>query len=168
MVGAAAMAGCQTDTGNAGCQLAQQVVYPGDDLTLLHAARLDLVRDAFVLGGADTSALRWAGIDGSTGELGPPRAAPLDPTSDGIWFAMAGVAAPGDTMLCAIAKPAANGADEQIHVVPWMADGSAAHLRSVLKDTPLVDALVAAWDGGAVLAASAQAATALCERASVQ
>lgn len=45
----------------------------------------------------------------------------------------------------------------------YLADGSAAHLRSVLKDTPLVDALVAAWDGGAVLAASAQAATALCD-----
>jgi cyanophycinase len=45
----------------------------------------------------------------------------------------------------------------------YLADGSAAHLRSVLKDTPLVDALVEAWDGGAVLAASAQAATALCD-----
>jgi cyanophycinase len=45
----------------------------------------------------------------------------------------------------------------------YLADGSAAHLRSVLKDTPLVDALVAAWEGGAVLAASAQAATALCD-----
>jgi cyanophycinase len=45
----------------------------------------------------------------------------------------------------------------------YLADGSAAHLRSMLKDTPLVDALVAAWDEGAVLAASAQAATALCD-----
>jgi len=45
----------------------------------------------------------------------------------------------------------------------YLADGSAAHLRSVLKDTPLVDALVEAWDDGAVLAASAQAATALCD-----
>lgn len=45
----------------------------------------------------------------------------------------------------------------------YLADGSAAHLRSMLKDTPLVDALVEAWDAGAVLAASAQAATALCD-----
>jgi len=45
----------------------------------------------------------------------------------------------------------------------YLADGSAAHLRSMLKDTPLVDALVAAWEDGAVLAASAQAATALCD-----
>jgi cyanophycinase len=45
----------------------------------------------------------------------------------------------------------------------YLADGSAAHLRSVLKDTPLLDAIVAAWQSGAVLAASAQAATALCD-----
>lgn len=45
----------------------------------------------------------------------------------------------------------------------YLGDGSAAHLRSVLKDTPLLDALVAAWEDGAVLAASAQAATALCD-----
>ena len=45
----------------------------------------------------------------------------------------------------------------------YLSDGSAAHLRSVLKDTPLLDAIVAAWRDGAVLAASAQAATALCE-----
>jgi cyanophycinase len=45
----------------------------------------------------------------------------------------------------------------------YLADGSAAHLRSVLKDTPLLDGIVAAWNAGAVLAASAQAATALCD-----
>lgn len=45
----------------------------------------------------------------------------------------------------------------------YLVDGSAAHLRSVLKDTPLLEAIVAAWAAGAVLAASAQAATALCE-----
>lgn len=45
----------------------------------------------------------------------------------------------------------------------YLADGSAAHLRSVLKDTPLLDAMVAAWEDGSVLAASAQSATALCD-----
>ena len=45
----------------------------------------------------------------------------------------------------------------------YLADGSAAHLRSVLKDTPLLDAIVAAWQAGAVLAASGHAATALCD-----
>jgi cyanophycinase len=45
----------------------------------------------------------------------------------------------------------------------YLADGSGAHLRSVLKDTPLLDAVVAAWNAGAVLAASAQAATTLCD-----
>lgn len=45
----------------------------------------------------------------------------------------------------------------------YLADGSAAHLRSVLKDTVLLEALVDAWRDGAVLAASGQAATALCD-----
>jgi cyanophycinase len=45
----------------------------------------------------------------------------------------------------------------------YLADGSSQHLRSVLKDTPLWSAIVESWQAGTVLAASAQAATALCE-----
>jgi cyanophycinase len=45
----------------------------------------------------------------------------------------------------------------------YMADGSAQHLRSVLLDTPLWSAIVESWQAGTVLAASAQAATALCD-----
>jgi cyanophycinase len=45
----------------------------------------------------------------------------------------------------------------------YLADGSSQHLRSVLKDTPIWAAIVEAWQGGAVLAASAQAASALCD-----
>lgn len=45
----------------------------------------------------------------------------------------------------------------------YLADGTAQHLRSVLLDTPLLDALVQAWQGGAVLAADGYSATALCE-----
>ena len=45
----------------------------------------------------------------------------------------------------------------------YLVGGSAMHLRSVMKDTPLWDALVAAWDGGAVVAASSAAAMALCD-----
>lgn len=45
----------------------------------------------------------------------------------------------------------------------YLADGSSQHLRSVLKGTPAWAAIVEAWQAGAVLAASAQAATALCD-----
>lgn len=44
----------------------------------------------------------------------------------------------------------------------YLADGSSQHLRSVLLDTPLWSAIVEGWQAGMVLAASAQAATALC------
>lgn len=45
----------------------------------------------------------------------------------------------------------------------YLADGSSQHLRSVLLNTPVWDAIVDAWRAGAVLAASAQSATALCD-----
>jgi cyanophycinase len=45
----------------------------------------------------------------------------------------------------------------------YLADGSSQHLRSVLKDSPLWSAIVESWQAGTALAASAQAATALCD-----
>ncbi|MCB1005437.1 MAG: Type 1 glutamine amidotransferase-like domain-containing protein [Acidimicrobiales bacterium] len=45
----------------------------------------------------------------------------------------------------------------------YLSGGSSMHLRSVLKDSPVWDALVAAWEGGAVLAASSGAARVLCD-----
>lgn len=45
----------------------------------------------------------------------------------------------------------------------YLAGASAMHLRSVLKDSPLWDALVAAWEGGAVLAGTGAGADVLCD-----
>ena len=45
----------------------------------------------------------------------------------------------------------------------YLADGSPMHLRSVLKDSPVWDALLAAWLGGGVVAAAGSSASALCD-----
>jgi cyanophycinase len=45
----------------------------------------------------------------------------------------------------------------------YLGSGSPMHLRSVLKDSPLFDAIQAAWEGGAVLAGSAAGAMVLCD-----
>src|SRR5919206_3139519 len=45
----------------------------------------------------------------------------------------------------------------------YLSGGSPLHLRSVLKDSPVWDALVAAWHDGAVLAASSAGAMVLCD-----
>ena len=45
----------------------------------------------------------------------------------------------------------------------YLSGGSPMHLRSVIKDSPVWDALVAAWGDGAVLAASSAGAMVLCD-----
>jgi len=59
---------------------------------------------------------------------------------------------------------------DEAHVAPignarfiYLSDGSPMHLRSVLKDSPVWDALVAAWQGGAVVAGSGSGAMVLCD-----
>ncbi|MHB1139961.1 MAG: Type 1 glutamine amidotransferase-like domain-containing protein [Microthrixaceae bacterium] len=61
-----------------------------------------------------------------------------------------------DAMAPAVAELAA--AAKAVYVV----GGSPMHLRSVLKDTPLLEALVDAWRGGATIAAGGEAASVLC------
>ena len=45
----------------------------------------------------------------------------------------------------------------------YLTGGSPMHLRSVLKDTPVWEAVVAAWKGGAVLAGSGAGGDVLCD-----
>lgn len=45
----------------------------------------------------------------------------------------------------------------------YLAGGSPMHLRSVLKDSPIWDALLAAWRGGGTLAGSSAGAMVLCD-----
>jgi cyanophycinase len=45
----------------------------------------------------------------------------------------------------------------------YLSGGSPLHLRSVLKETPVWDALVAAWEEGTVVAGSSAGAMALCD-----
>jgi hypothetical protein len=128
-------AGCQSDTASAGggtCQLAEVVTQPSSPLTLLQWARLDQVRQGYVLLGADDTSLRWAPVDGTTGALGTERSAPVaaavaaaGATRLGLWYGVSGGAAPGDAVLLAVGGPAANGIDEEIHAQALPADGSA-------------------------------------------
>ncbi len=45
----------------------------------------------------------------------------------------------------------------------YLSDGSPMHLRSVLKDTPLFDAMIQAWEEGAVLAGAGAGGDVLCD-----
>ena len=80
------------------------------------------------------------------------------------WFAGLGATARGlDVLRRPDAMDPANVEAVRAAGFVYLVGESPMHLRSVLKDTPVWDALVAAWQGGAVLAGSAAGAMVLCD-----
>jgi cyanophycinase len=61
------------------------------------------------------------------------------------------------------AEDKANAAAARAARFVYLSGGSPMHLRSVLKDSPVWDALVEAWNDGAVLAGSSAGAMVLCD-----
>jgi cyanophycinase len=80
------------------------------------------------------------------------------------WFAGLGVGARGVDVLRRpdAAEPSNVEAVRGARFI-YLAGGSPMHLRSVLKDSPVWDALVAAWTDGAALAGSSAGAMVLCD-----
>jgi cyanophycinase len=80
------------------------------------------------------------------------------------WFSSLGAKARGIDVL---RRPDALNLDlaAEVRAAPflYLAGESPMHVRQVLKDTPVWEALLAAWDGGAALAASGGGAMVLCD-----
>jgi cyanophycinase len=82
------------------------------------------------------------------------------------WFDVVGASVrPVRALDRAGARDADNAAAVRAARFIYLSDGSLMHLRSVLMQTPLWDAVVAAWQGGAVLAGSGAGAMVLCDPA---
>lgn len=80
------------------------------------------------------------------------------------WFDQLGVKARGLDVLARPDAMAAMHADV-VHAARfvYLVGGSPMHMRSVLKDSPVWDALVGMWEGGGVLAGSSAGAMVLCD-----
>jgi cyanophycinase len=80
------------------------------------------------------------------------------------WFAgLGGKVRPLNVLARADAMDEAAAATVREARFVYLSGGSPLHLRSVLKETPVWDALVAAWEEGAVVAGSSAGAMALCD-----
>jgi len=82
----------------------------------------------------------------------------------GTWFGSLGVRVRGvDVLRRPDALDAANADAVRDAAFVYLVGESPMHVRSVLKDTPVWEAMVAAWDGGAVLAGSVAGAMVCCD-----
>ncbi len=84
--------------------------------------------------------------------------------SASAWFqSLGGVVRGLDVLQRSDALDVAKAAEVRAARFIYLAGGSPLHLRSVLKETPVWEALVAAWDDGAVVAGSSAGAMVLCD-----
>jgi len=80
------------------------------------------------------------------------------------WFETLGGTVRGlDVLRRQDAENEANAAAVRGAAFIYLSGGSPMHVQSVLKDSPVWDALVEAWDGGAVLAGASAGAMVLCD-----
>jgi cyanophycinase len=80
------------------------------------------------------------------------------------WFESLGGSVRGlDVLRRQDAEDEGNAAALRVARFVYLSGGSPMHLRSVLKDSPVWDALVEAWDAGAVLAGASAGAMVLCD-----
>jgi cyanophycinase len=80
------------------------------------------------------------------------------------WFESMGASVQGlDVLRRQDAENEGNAAAARAARFIYLSGGSPMHVQSVLKDSPVWDAIVEAWDGGAVLAGASAGAMVLCD-----
>ena len=121
---AVGVAACQAESGDAGCQLTQQVTLAGTPLTLLQDARLDQVGDGYFLLGTDGTSVRWGALS-ANGALTGEQAYALPTDVSSAYFAVAGVNSPGDTILVGYLGTDVATGSGGLAVIALPADGSA-------------------------------------------
>ncbi len=110
-----------------------------------------------------------AGLVGASEVLVIPAAAAFEHPAAKVamaaeWFAGFGLSAVGVPVLSrGDALEGANAERVRRARFVYLAGGSSLHLRSVLKGTPVLDALVAAWRDGAAVAGAGAGAEVLCD-----
>src|SRR5262249_54422147 len=126
VVAVVAVAGCQTGTADTRCTTGRQGVLPrATPLPLWPEGRIDRLEGGFVLLRADTSPGRWTAT-ATLGAAAPEQAVALPAGTLRAFYALAGVGAPGDTVVVGALVPAANGTDAELRFIAAPIDGSAA------------------------------------------
>jgi hypothetical protein len=128
---ASGIGACSTDLTDSGCRITLETALPGTPLTLLSDARLDRVGTGFFLLGSDGSVVRWAPV-GADGSLGVEQSFSLAAGVSSPLVAVAGVDAPGDTILIGWVASAPNGGSELDVVAVPAATGQATTTASAV------------------------------------
>jgi hypothetical protein len=131
-----ALAGCDADVGDAGCQITHEATMPGTPLTLLGNARLDQVGAGYFLLGNDQTMVRWGNVDAG-GTLSGEQAFALPTGVTQAYYGVAGAATAGDTVVIGyLATDAASGDGELVIVAVPAADPTGASPPAVAVTFP--------------------------------